>query len=88
MAEVRTFHFELTTPQATLLAGEAISVVLPAADGMMGVLANRAPMLVALGSGLVTIRRQGRRHRYTVHGGLAAMRDGALRIVAEQCEEL
>jgi len=86
--EAKTFHFELLTPQRQVLACEAASVVLPAADGLLGVLHNRAAFAAALGDGKLTIAEPKGTHRYRVSVGAAHMSQNTLIILAENCTPL
>ena len=85
MTDEPTFHLILLTASEPVVAAEVTSVVLPAVDGMVGVLARRAPFTAELGDGRLTIRRPGRRHRYFVSGGVADLHENVLTVVAERC---
>jgi F-type H+-transporting ATPase subunit epsilon len=50
------FRCVLLTPAGKILDGRAGSVVLPAHDGMLGVLRNHAPMLCRLTIGIMEVR--------------------------------
>ncbi len=52
----KTFQFRLITPQGKLMDGQAVSAVIPAHDGQLGVLPDRAAMVVKLGMGELTVR--------------------------------
>jgi F-type H+-transporting ATPase subunit epsilon len=47
----KTFQFRLITPQGKLIDAKATSAAIPAHDGSMGVLPDRAPIVVKLGLG-------------------------------------
>jgi F-type H+-transporting ATPase subunit epsilon len=85
MPDNKTFKCKVLTTQESLLDGEALSAVFPATDGLMGVLAHRAPMLVALGSGVLTVQLGDRRGVFNISGGLAHMADNVLTIITERC---
>ena len=51
-----TFRCVLLTPQGKVLDCRAGALVLPAHDGLMGVLRNHAPMLCKLGTGIMQVR--------------------------------
>ncbi len=63
-----TFPFELVSPERVLFSGEATQVVVPASEGEITVLANHAPFMSALRSGIVTIDNG---KRLFVRGGFA-----------------
>jgi len=82
----RPFRCEVFTPQGPGESVEAASVVLPATDGLVGVLGGRAPLVAQMGSGPLTIKAiDGRRCEYFVQGGFAQMNDDVLTILAEGC---
>ncbi len=82
----RSFRYELLTPQGRLETGQTVSVVLPAVDGLIGILARRAPLVAQVGAGRMTVRRtDGGVSDYYVAGGFAHIREGALTVLAEEC---
>jgi F0F1-type ATP synthase epsilon subunit len=85
MVESHTFRCNVTTEEESFLSVDASSVVLPATDGMMGVLVNRAPFIAAIGKGKLMVRTEGKEETFTVSGGAAHMRENVLTIIAEQC---
>jgi F-type H+-transporting ATPase subunit epsilon len=64
--------------------GEADSVVAPAFDGEVGILANHAPFMTLLGEGTLSVRRAEGTSRFTVRGGFLQVVDNRVRVVAEQ----
>ena len=74
------------SPEQTLFEGEAESVVAPAFDGSLGILAGHAPMVTLLGKG--ELRLDGRTlpgsRRFQVEGGFLQVADDHVRIVTEQ----
>ena len=50
------FRTVLLTPEGKLLDCRAASVLVPAHDGMIGILRNHAPMLCELGKGIVYVK--------------------------------
>ncbi|HPD46295.1 MAG TPA: F0F1 ATP synthase subunit epsilon [Anaerohalosphaeraceae bacterium] len=67
------FRCVLLTPSGKLLDCRAGSLVLPAHDGMRGVLRNHAPMLCKLGTGIMEVRDIPDRKDafYLIDGGFA-----------------
>lgn len=76
-----TFPFELVSPERVLFSGEATQVVVPASEGEITVLANHAPFMSALRSGIVTIDGG---KRLFVRGGFADVSPAGLTVLAEQ----
>jgi F-type H+-transporting ATPase subunit epsilon len=57
--ELRTFEVSLVTPEGSAFDGEAEMLIVPGADGEIGVLARHAPLVAMLkaGSTRVHVRR-------------------------------
>ena len=83
---LHSFMVELVTPEGVSESIEALSVVLPASDGQVGILGGRAPLVAHLGAGRMTVTgRDGARGDYYVAGGFARMQDDVLTVLAEEC---
>ncbi len=84
------FTCSLVTPERAVLDDVVVSANLPAHDGQLGVLRNRAPMLVKLGSGILELKlKEGSRtKRFEISGGFAQMRDNKLSLVSEKAIDL
>jgi F-type H+-transporting ATPase subunit epsilon len=76
-----TFSFELVSPERVLYSGDVTSVVVPASEGEITVLANHAPFMSALRSGVVTVDGG---KRLFVRGGFVDVNAGGLTLLAEQ----
>ncbi|NDG49343.1 MAG: F0F1 ATP synthase subunit epsilon [Rhodospirillales bacterium] len=50
-----TFQLELVSPEKLLLSRQVDMVIIPAAEGEMGVLPGHAPMIVALRGGAIRV---------------------------------
>ena len=48
-------HLEIITPEAKIFSGEAEAVQFPGIDGLFQVLNNHAPIISALGKGIIKI---------------------------------
>lgn len=83
-----TFQLSVVTPEREVLAVEAKFVALPAYDGEMGILAQRAPLLAKLGSGLLRVEEaSGGKRSLFVAGGFAQMVDDKLTLLTEEALE-
>ena len=70
----KTFYLEIVTPERTFFAGRALSLILPALDGQMGVMAGHEPMVTAVESGVLQFRGEdGQWHFAAVSRGFAEM---------------
>jgi F-type H+-transporting ATPase subunit epsilon len=76
------------SPEETLFEGTATSALVPAYDGLLGILPRHAPMLALLGRGVLTIRNDVGAQRFRVSGGFVQVRANVVRIVAEEAEAL
>ncbi|HEY3934924.1 MAG TPA: ATP synthase F1 subunit epsilon [Gemmatimonadales bacterium] len=74
------------SPEAAVFDGEADSVVAPAYDGELGILANHAPLMTVLGSGVLSIKAGGLTRRYRVQGGFLQVVKNSVRILAEHMQ--
>ena len=59
MAGEKTFSVSLVTPDGAAYEGEAIMVIVPGADGEIGVLARHAPLIATLKAGSTRIHPGG-----------------------------
>jgi F-type H+-transporting ATPase subunit epsilon len=55
----RTFDLSLVTPEGAAFEGEAEMLVVPGADGEIGVLARHAPLVAMLKAGEIRVKSQG-----------------------------
>lgn len=79
------FHCTVVTPEAQVFDAEVSSVVLPAHDGQMGVLALHAPMMVELGKGRLTLSKAaGGQTTLAIEGGFAQVQDNQLVVLADK----
>ena len=79
-----TFHFELVSPERVLFSGAVDSVVVPASEGDMTVLAGHAPTMSTLKPGVVIVAEgKGSARRLFVRGGFVDINEAGLTILAE-----
>ena len=77
------FQCVLVTPEQQLLDEQVVQAIVPAHDGLVGILTDRAPLLVKLGTGPLRIDLPGGQRRYYfVDGGVAQMKDNHLTILS------
>src|SRR3954452_8705626 len=76
------FQCTVVTPEQQAFDASITQAILPAHDGLIGVLTNRAPLLVRMGTGPLRLDlAAGRSQYYFVDGGVAQMKDNKLTIV-------
>ena len=78
---------EVAVPERLVLSEQAEWVQLPLATGYLGVLQDHAPMLAAMGTGVLTYAEpQGGESRLAVDGGVAEILADCVRVLAERAE--
>lgn len=80
----QSFKFELVSPERLLVSELVESVVIPATDGEMTVMANHAPTMTTIKPGVVTVKTAGgQTERYVVFGGFADILPEGCTLLAE-----
>ena len=82
MADSATFQCSVVTPERAVLECDAKSVVLPAWDGEVGILRNRAPLVCRLGIGELRVETPSEKHTLFLDGGFAEMSENRLSILS------
>jgi F-type H+-transporting ATPase subunit epsilon len=78
----RTFDLSLVTPEGAAFEGEAEMLVVPGADGEIGVLARHAPLVAMLKAGEIRVKSQGEWQAYAAGPGyFKVQQDRALVLV-------
>ena len=78
-----TFRLSVVTPEQSVLDAEVKFVALPAHDGEIGVMRNRAPLLVRLAPGALRAETDGGPRTLFIDGGFAEMADNCLTVLTE-----
>ena len=78
-----TFRLSVVTPEQSVLDAEVKFVALPAHDGEIGILRNRAPLLVRLAPGALRADTDGGPRTLFIDGGFAEMADNRLTVLTE-----
>ena|SRR5687768_10614598 len=77
-----SFQCTVVTPEQQAFDAQVTQAILPAHDGLVGILTDRAPLLVKLGVGPLRLDLQGgQRQFFLVDGGVAQMKDNKLTVV-------
>jgi len=80
-----TFELELVSPEKLLMSRPVEQVVIPAAEGEMGILPGHAPAIVKLASGLIRVTEDGKiTETLFVSGGFAEVTPDRLTILADE----
>lgn len=83
MAKEKTLNFVVVTPEKQVVEDSADSVVIPAHDGELGILSDRAPLMCELGIGQMRYRKGGVSHRLFIDGGFAQVHDNHVTVLTE-----
>lgn len=86
MAEEKLQRLEVVTPQAKVYSQDIRFVVLPGAEGELGILPEHAPMVSALKTGLVRVQHEGNTLKIAVSGGFAEVRSSKVTVLANAAE--
>ena len=77
-------HVEIVTQERRIFEEpEADMVVVPAAEGIMGVLPRHAPVLTTLGFGEMVVRKGNAEERFAIYGGVVDVRPDKVVVLAD-----
>jgi len=80
-----SFQCTVVTPEQQVFDQQVNQAVLPAHDGKIGILTDRAPLLVKLGAGALRLDSTGGQSQTLfIDGGVAQMKDNKLTILTNQ----
>ena len=79
-------HLEVVTPERAVLAEDVDEVVLPGAEGQIGVLPGHMPLLTKLDIGEMVVRAADGERRFFVVRGFAEILGDRVRVLAQECE--
>ncbi|MCB9851154.1 MAG: ATP synthase F1 subunit epsilon [Phycisphaerales bacterium] len=80
----KTFNCNVLTPERSVLKTEATFAAIPASDGEIGVMHDRAPLLCRLGVGILRLETPEGPKRIYVDAGFAEVNDNQLTVLTEQ----
>jgi len=85
MASKGTLHCSVITPEERVLDTEATSIIIPAHDGQIGIMKDRAPLLCELGIGVLHIEGGSASGKdFFIDGGFAQVLDNEVTILTEK----
>ena len=79
-------HVEKITLEKVVYSGDVESVVVPGAEGQLGILANHASLMSILSTGLIRLISEGNEVRFNVDGGFIEVNKNSVTILADSCE--
>ena len=74
---------EILTPEKKLYSGDATMVHLPGVDGQFEILNNHAPIIAALGTGILRFKNAEGEKKVTISGGFVECRNNKVIVCAE-----
>src|SRR5688572_15912486 len=79
------FQCTVVTPEQQVFDQTVTQAILPAHDGQIGILTDRAPVLMKLGLGTLRLDVQGgKSQEFFVDGGIAQMLDNRLTVLTQE----
>jgi F-type H+-transporting ATPase subunit epsilon len=83
-----TLRLEIATPERLLIQVEATEVYVPAANGMIGILPQHAPLLSGLGIGELSFTTADGRQSLFVADGWVQVLNNEVRVLADRAENI
>ena len=77
---------EIVTPERQVFSDQVDSVVVPGAEGELGVLPHHAPLVSTLGVGELRIRKGGSEEFFAIVGGFLQVRPDKVVVMAETAD--
>jgi F-type H+-transporting ATPase subunit epsilon len=82
------FSCVVVTPEQQVLSESLTQAIIPAADGLLGILTDRAPVLAKLAKGPLRLDlASGQTRLFQIDGGVAQMKDNKLTILTQTAAE-
>jgi F-type H+-transporting ATPase subunit epsilon len=82
------FSCVVVTPEQQILSESLTQAIIPAADGLLGILTDRAPVLAKLAKGPLRLDlASGQTKVFQIDGGVAQMKDNKLTILTQTAAE-
>jgi F-type H+-transporting ATPase subunit epsilon len=84
MAQAKNIALTVITPERQVLEAQAEAVVIPAHDGELGVLRDRAALMCELGIGQLRYTQANQTRRLFIDGGFAQVFDNHVTVLTSQ----
>jgi len=79
---------EIISQDRVVFQDDVDIVVVPGAEGVMGILPHHAPLLSLLQMGIITVRKQGHEEYFTVSGGVVEVAGNQVTVLANAAENV
>jgi len=83
-----TIRCDIVSQDRQVFSGDADIVIVPGAEGEMGILPNHAPLLSTLKYGVVRVRYQEKEDIFTVAGGFVEVQPDCVIVMADAAENI
>jgi F-type H+-transporting ATPase subunit epsilon len=83
-----TIRCEIVSQDRTVFQGDVDIVILPGAEGEMGILPKHSPILTTLKYGVIKVRKGGQEEIFTVAGGVAEVQPDIVTVLADAAENI
>jgi F-type H+-transporting ATPase subunit epsilon len=77
---------EIMTPERLVMQTQADSIIVPAAEGELGILSGHAPLLAQLEPGAIRLQRADGEELFAISGGFLEVANNRVEIFAETAE--
>ena len=81
-----TLHLEIVTPERLAYEDDVDMVLVPGAEGELGILPHHTPLVSLLGVGELKIRKGGAEEVFAIAGGFVQVRPDKVVVMAETAE--
>lgn len=85
---MKKFLLEIITPEKIFYSGKIESLVIPAYEGSMGVLAGHMKMIVQVLSGKLEVKKEGLHETFVTRGGLVKIDYDRVVLMCEEIETI
>lgn len=82
----KILNLEVVTPERIMLQEETQSIIVPAAEGLLGLLPNHAPIITGLNPGLIKYRQGADLHVLAISGGFMEVSNNKVSVLADTAE--
>lgn len=81
---MKRFDLEILTPERVFYRGECVSLVVPIADGMLGIMANRAPITASIPGGEACLTDPSGEYRlFSLSAGMVDVEQNRVKVLCE-----
>ncbi len=79
---------EIVSQDRMVYSGDAEMVLIPGAEGVMGILPHHTPVLTVIQYGIITVKEKGQETHFTVAGGIAEVQPDQITVLADAAENV